>query len=184
VKPGQTVLIVGASGGVGTFAVQMAKLCGAEVTGVSSSASAELVRSLGADRVIDYTRTDFTAAGERHDLIFQLAGTHPPAACRRALTSSGTLILSSGESAGRWIGPLSRVVTASVMSPFVSQRLTSFTVTPGSDDLLALTELLEAEQLRPVISRTVSLSEVPEAISEVERGHTRGKIVVEIAERR
>ena len=117
VQPGQRVLIIGASGGVGTFAVQLAKLFGAEVTGVSSSRNLELVRSLGADNVIDYTREDFAGNGRRYDLIFQLAGTRSPSDCRRALSPKGRLILSSGESDGRWVGPMDRIVKAAALSP-------------------------------------------------------------------
>ncbi len=121
VRPGQKVLIIGASGGVGTFAVQLGKVFGAEVTGVCSTRNLAMVRSIGADHVIDYTREDFTQGGQRYDVVFQLAGTRSPSDCRNALTPEGTLILSSGESGGRWIGPIGRILKAVVLSPFVRQ---------------------------------------------------------------
>jgi NADPH:quinone reductase-like Zn-dependent oxidoreductase len=178
VEPGQRVLIIGAAGGVGTFAVQIAKHLGAEVTGVCSGGKAELVRSLGADHVIDYTQEDFTQTGQRYDLIFQLAGTRSPAACRRALTEKGTLLLSSGQSNGRWIGPIARSLEAVLLSPFVRQRLAGFTMKPNRYDLGFLKELIEAETVTPVIDRTYPLSEVRDAIRYLEEGHARGKIVI------
>ena len=135
VKPGQRVLIIGASGGVGTFAVQIAKCFGAEVTGVCSTRNVDLVRSIGADHVIDYTQEDFLQSGLRYDLILQIAGTHSPSDSRRALTSKGTLLLISGDSDGNWIGPVGRVIKALVLSPFVRQKLTSFVVKPNTEDL-------------------------------------------------
>ena len=180
VEAGQRVLIIGASGGVGTFAVQIAKAYGAEVAGVCSHANVDLVRSLGADQVIDYTREKFTDGGERYDVIFQLGGTEGPAECRRVLTSTGTLVMSSGESAGRWLGPLGRVLRASLLSPLVSQKLTTFTVKPNTEDLNELRRLVEAGQLKPVIGATYSLAEVPQAIRQVEEGHARGKVVIEV----
>jgi NADPH:quinone reductase-like Zn-dependent oxidoreductase len=180
VQPGQKVLIIGASGGVGTFAVQLAKLFGADVTGVCSTRNLELVRSLGADHVIDYTREDFTSNGRRYDLILQLAGTRSPSDCRRALTPKGTLSLSSGESDGRWIGPVGRMVKAVALSPFVSQRLGPFEAKPSQEDLRLLKELIEAGTVSPVIDRTYPLSEVPEAIRYLEQGHARGKVVITV----
>jgi len=180
IQPEQKVLIIGASGGVGTFAVQIAKSFGADVTGVCSTRNVEMVRSLGADRVIDYTQEDFTQSGQKYDLIFQLAGTTSPSDCRRALTSKGTLVLSSGDSDGRWIGPVDRLIKAVVLSPFVSQKLGSFLAKPNKDDLQFLKELIEAGKLTPVIDRTYSLSEVAEAMRYLEEGHARGKVVITV----
>jgi NADPH:quinone reductase-like Zn-dependent oxidoreductase len=180
IEPGQRVLIIGASGGVGTFAVQIAKAFDAEVTGVCSTRNVDMVRSLGADRVIDYTREDFTQYGQRYDLVFQLAGTRSPSECRRALTSGGTLVASSGESDGLWIGPLDRIIKALVLSPFVSQKMASFTVNPNKEDLQFLKQLIEAGQLAPTIERTYPLSETPEAIRYLENGHARGKVVITV----
>jgi NADPH:quinone reductase-like Zn-dependent oxidoreductase len=180
VQPEQKVLIIGASGGVGTFAVQIAKSFGADVTGVCSTRNVELVRALGADHVIDYTEADFTQSGRKYDLIFQLAGTRSPSDCRRALTSKGTLVLSSGESGGRWIGPVDRIITAAVLSPFVSQRLGTFLTKANKDDLQFLKELIETAKVKPVIDRTYSLSQTPKAIRYLEEGHARGKVVITV----
>jgi NADPH:quinone reductase-like Zn-dependent oxidoreductase len=180
VQPGQHVLIIGASGGVGTFTVQLAKWFGAEVTGVSSTRNLELVRSLGADHVVDYTREDATRGPRRFDLVFQLAGTASPATLRRVLTPRGTLVLSSGESAGRWFGPFGRVAKAAALSPFVGQRLVTFEAKPSSDDLRVLTELIEAGKVSPVIDRTYPLRETAEAIRHLEEGHARGKVVITV----
>jgi NADPH:quinone reductase-like Zn-dependent oxidoreductase len=178
IEPGHRVLIIGASGGVGTFAVQIAKSFDAEVTGVCSTRNVEMVRSLGADHVIDYTQEDFAQSGRKYDLIFQLAGTRSPSECRRALTSEGTLVHISGESDGRWIGPVDRIIKALVLSPFVSQKMASFTVKPNKEDLRYLKQLIEAGKLTPVIDRTYPLSETPEAIRYLENGHARGKVVI------
>jgi NADPH:quinone reductase-like Zn-dependent oxidoreductase len=180
VRPGQRVLIVGASGGVGTFAVQIARSLGATVTGVCSTANVDLVRSLGADDVIDYSREDFTTRGERYDVILQLGGTTSPVACRRALTPSGTLVLSSGDSGGRVIGPLGRMLEALALNPFVQQRLVSFIADVTAEDLRALRALIEDGAVTPVIARTCSLEEVPDAIRLVETGHTRGKVIIAV----
>jgi NADPH:quinone reductase-like Zn-dependent oxidoreductase len=180
VEAGQKVLIIGASGGVGTFAVQLAKWFGAEVTGVCSTRNLELVRSIGADHVIDYTREDVTGNGRRYDLVLQLAGTRSPADLRRVLTPRGTLSLSSGESDGRWIGPIGRMVKAAVLSPFVSQRLGAFEAKSRREDLRLLTELIEAGTVTPVIDRTYQLPEVPEAIRYLEQGHARGKVAITV----
>jgi NADPH:quinone reductase-like Zn-dependent oxidoreductase len=178
VEAGHRVLIVGASGGVGTFAVQIAKSIGAEVTGVSSTRNLDLVRSLGADHVVDYLREDFTESERRYDFVFQLAGTLSPSRCRRLLTPKGTLIVSTGESSGRIIGPVARSIQAAALSPFVTQRLSSFTVSPNTEDLDRLRELVEAGDVAPVVDRRHPLAEVPEAIAYLERGHARGKVVI------
>ena len=177
-QPGQSVLIIGASGGVGTFAVQIAKEMGAHVTGVCSTQNLDLVRSLGADQVIDYTQEEFAQRGQKYDLIFQLGGMHSPAHCKRALTPKGRLVLSSGDSDGRWIGPIDRIIKAAMLSPFVSQTLGSLDTKRSQKDLEYLKELIEAGKLTPVIDQMRSLSEVPEAIGYVEKGHTRGKVVI------
>ena len=180
IQSGQKVLIVGASGGVGTFAVQIAQSFGAEVTGVCSTRNVDMVRSLGADHVIDYTEEDFTQGGQRYDLILQLAGTASPSDCRRALTPKGTLVLSSGEGGGAWFGPIGRIVSALVSSPFVSQTLRTFTSAPNGEDLAVVTELIEAGKVTPIIDRTYPLREVPDAIRHLEEGHTQGKIVITV----
>jgi NADPH:quinone reductase-like Zn-dependent oxidoreductase len=179
-QPGQRVLIIGASGGVGTFAVQIAKEMGAHVTGVCSTKNLDLVHALGADAVIDYTLGDFTRGDQRYDLIFQLGGMQSPAACRRALTPDGTLVLSSGDSHGRVIGPVDRIIKAAVLSPFVSQTLAALDVTRSRSDLEQLADLIEAGKLTPVVDRELPLSQVPEAIRYVETGHARGKVVISI----
>jgi NADPH:quinone reductase-like Zn-dependent oxidoreductase len=180
IQSGQKVLIIGASGGVGTFAVQIAKLFGADVTGVCSTRNVDMVRSIGADHVIDYTQEDFTQSGQKYDLILQLAGTRSPSDCRHALTSKGTLLLSSGESSGRWIGPVDRIIKAVVLSPFVSQRLVPFEAKRSTEDLQVLKELIEAEKVMPVIDKTYPLSDLPGAIRYLEEGHARGKVVITV----
>jgi NADPH:quinone reductase-like Zn-dependent oxidoreductase len=179
VRPGQKVLINGASGGVGTFAVQIAKALGAEVTGVCSTQNAELVRSIGADTVIDYTAEDFTRGTVRYDVILDVPhfATHSLAECRRALTPHGSLVPSSN-TRNRWIGGFSRVIPARVMAPVVSQRIRAPEMAPNQADLIALTELIESGKLTPVIDRTYPLTEVPQAIRHLQEGHTRGKLVI------
>jgi NADPH:quinone reductase-like Zn-dependent oxidoreductase len=180
IEPGHKVLIIGASGGVGTFAVQIAKSFDAEVSGVCSTRNVQMVRVLGAEHIIDYTQEDFTHSGHKYDLIFQLAGTLSPSECRSALTSDGTLVLSSGESEGRWIGPVDRVIKALVLSPFVSQKMASFTVKPNREDLQLLKQFIEDGTLTPVIDRTYPLAQVPEAIGYLEEGYARGKVVISV----
>ncbi len=179
VQPGQKVLINGASGGVGTFAVQIAKSFGAEVTGVCSTTNVEMVRSIGADHVIDYAQQDFTQSGRRYDLIFDNVENRSLSDCRRALTPGGTLILNSGSGA-HGIGLLVRLVKPLVLSPFVSQNLRRYLSIPNNEDLVVLKDLVESEKLKPVIDRTYPLSEVPEAIRYLEQGHARGKVVITV----
>ena len=178
-RPGQRVLVNGAAGGVGHFAVQIAKALGAEVTGVSSTANLEMLRSVGADEVIDYTSEDFTKRGRRYDLIIDIAGTRSLLACRRALTQRGTLVVVGGPG-GRWISPADRAAKAAVLSRFVSQRLLPFLASISKDDLVVLKELAEAGKLTPLVDRRYPLAEVPEAIRYVESMHARGKVDIDI----
>ena len=179
-QPGERVLIVGASGGVGTFAVQIAKWLGGHVTGVCSTRNLELVRSIGADQVIDYTQEDYTQSGEKYDLIFQLAGTTSATAFRRVLTRRGRLVLSSGDSSGRFIGPVDRVLKALLLTPFVSQSFRVLSFERSSDDLELLSELIQAGKVTPVIDKRFSLIETPEAIRYLETGRARGKLVIAV----
>ncbi len=181
IRSGQRVLIVGASGGVGTFAVQIAKWFGADVTGVCSTRNLEMVRSIGADSVIDYTREDFTRRGQKYDLIFQLAGTASPSACRRVLTPKGRLVLSSGDSPGRFIGPVDRIIKAVLLSLFIGQTLSPLDTKPNSKDLKFLRELIEAGSVTPVIDRTYPLREAADAIRYLETGRARGKVVISVS---
>jgi NADPH:quinone reductase-like Zn-dependent oxidoreductase len=179
VQPGQQVVVIGASGGVGSFAVQLAKAFGAQVTGVCSTNSVDLVRSIGADQVIDYTQQDFTRTGQRYDLILEMAGNRSLAELRRALTPKGTLVLVGG-SGGRWFMGTGRTLRAVLVSPFVGQRLRSFLSKPRGADLEVLKELLEAGKLTPVIDRTFPLSETAEAIRYVGERSTQGKTVITV----
>ena len=182
VQPGQRVLVNGASGGVGIFAVQIAKAFGAEVTGVCSTRNLELVRSTGADHVIDYTVEDFTRNGRRYDVVFDLVGNRSLTECRRALTPAGRLVLSGGgvSEGGSLIGPMGLILKGQVMSRFVRHRLLVLTATPSTENLAALRELAEAGKLAPVIDRTYPLSEVPEAIGYLEVEHARAKVVISV----
>ncbi|RSM74844.1 NAD(P)-dependent alcohol dehydrogenase [Actinoplanes sp. ATCC 53533] len=181
--PGQRVLINGASGGVGTFAVQLAKSFGAHVTGVCSTRNIELVRSLGADEIVDYTREDFAAGGRRYDVVFDLVGNRSLADLRRALTRTGTLILSGGgvSSGGSLVGPIGLVVKGQLLSRFVRQRVITLSATPSRENLDTLRELAESGALTPIIDRTLPLSETAEAIRYVEQEHARAKVVLNVA---
>jgi len=181
VKPGQKVLVNGASGGVGTFAVQIAKTYGAEVTGVSSTRNVELVRSLGADHVIDYKQQDFTRSAQRYDVIIDNVGNHPLLAYRRVLEPDGIVVMVGGPSGDPWIGPLARPIRAAVLSPFVSQRFAMLMAELNPKDMGVLRDLLAAGRLKPVIDRRYTLPEVPAAIAYLEEGRARGKVVIAVA---
>jgi NADPH:quinone reductase-like Zn-dependent oxidoreductase len=181
VQPGQRVLVIGAAGGVGSFAVQLAKAFGAEVTGVASTGQVELVRSIGADEVIDYTRQDVTDGTRQWDLILDCAGRRTLSRLRRALTPTGTLVIVGGEGGGRWLGGFDRNLRAVALSRLVGQRLRMLSSKPGQADLQVLGELLEAGKLTPVIGRSYPLGEVPEAIRQMVEGRGGGgKIVITI----
>src|SRR5467141_2467526 len=177
VKPGQKVLINGASGGVGTFAVQIAKSLGAEVTGVCSTRNVDMVRSLGADHVIDYTKEDFTNGPQRYDVVLDNVGNHSMFENRRVLNPKGKYIMVGGPP-GRWIDPLPRVLNAFVLSRFVSQEMSMFLAELNPRDLTVLRDLMQAGKVKPVIDRRYRLSDVPEAIRYLEKGHARGKVVI------
>jgi NADPH:quinone reductase-like Zn-dependent oxidoreductase len=184
IRRGQKVMINGAAGGVGTFAVQIAEVFGADVTGVCSTRNVDMVRSIGAHHVIDYTREDFTKSGQRYDLIFDSVGNHSLSDCRRALTTEGTLVLVGGPNRGRWLGPMPGMLQAIVLSRFVRQKLLPFLAHLSKDDLIVLRELLEVGKVAPVIDRSYPLSKVPEAIRYLEEGHARGKVVITMEQRR
>ena len=180
VRPGHEVLVIGAAGGVGTFAVQLATAFGARVTGVCSTAKMDLVRSLGADEVIDYTREDLLSGGRRYDLILDTAGNRPLRQLRRLLTRKGTLVIVGAEGGGRWFGHLDRQIRAVLLSPFVSQRLRGLVSAERTKDLQFLGGLIDAGTLTPVIDRTYPLGEAPDAIRYLAMGHARGKVVVTV----
>jgi NADPH:quinone reductase-like Zn-dependent oxidoreductase len=182
VQPGQHVLIIGASGGVGTFAVQIAKAFGAQVTGVCSTAKTGLVRSLGADHVIDYTQEDFAGGPQRYDLILDIAGNAPLSRLRRALTPAGTLVITGGEDGGRWTGGMGRQLRALARSPFVRQRLTMVMAKQDHADLERLAELIEAGQLTPAIGKTYPLPQAPDAMRDLVAGHAQGKLVITVTD--
>ena len=180
VQAGQKVLIIGASGGVGTFAVQIAKAFGAEVTGVCSTAKTDLVRAIGADHVIDYTRDDFADAKHRYDVILDIGGNSRLSHLRRALTARGRLVIVGGENGGRWLGGTDRQLRALLLSPLVSQKLGTFIASENAEDLEVLRDLIESGKVAPVIDRTYPLSETPAAIRHVMAGRARGKVVISI----
>lgn len=180
VEPGQKVLVLGASGGVGTYAVQLAKAFGAEVTGVSSSAKLDLVRSLGADHVLDYTQDDFADGVHRYDLILDIGGNPSLSRLRRALTPTGTAVIVGGEEGGNWTGGFGRSLRAPLVSMFVRQRLAMLASKEHGSFFERLTPLIEAGQVTPSIDRTYSLDEVPDAMRHLIAGNVRGKVAITI----
>ena len=179
-ETGQKVLVIGASGGVGTYAVQLAKALGAEVTGVSSTAKLDLVRSIGADHVIDYTKDDYLDGANRYDLIVDIGGNNGLSRLRRALTPKGTLVIVGGEEGGNVTGGFGRQVRALVLSLFVGQRLTMLASKERYTDLEELRPFLESGQVTPVIDRTYTLTNVPEAMGHLEAGRARGKVAITV----
>jgi len=178
IQPGQKVLINDAAGGVGTFAVQIAKSFGTDVTGVCSTRNVDMVRSIGADRIIDYTQEDFTKGKQRYELLFDNVGNHSLSACRRVLNPKGILIMVGAPNDVRVIDLLVRLIGALVLSPFVSQKLITFIARSNKEDLTIVGELMATGQVTPVIDRRYSLSEIPEALRYLEEGHARGKVVI------
>jgi len=182
VQPGQKVLINGASGGVGTFAVQIAKTFGADITGVCSTRNVDLVRSLGADHVIDYTKEDFAKGTERYDVILDNVPNHSLSECRRILTRNGKYVMigGGGPNDSRWVGPFGRVIKTMVLSPFTSQKMGMMMADANGKDLTILADMMQSGKLKPVIDRTYKLNEVPAAIAYLEEGHARGKVVITV----
>ena len=177
-RPGQAVLVIGASGGVGTYAVQIAKAFGTHVTGVCSPTKVDMVQSIGADHIIDYTREDFAEGEQRYDLILDIGGNSSLTRLRRALASRGILVIVGGEGGGRWLGGTDRQIRAMMLSPFVGQKLGTFVSKENNLDMLVLRELIESGKVTPVIDRTYPLAEVPEAIRYLTEGHAQGKVVI------
>ncbi|HEY0687407.1 MAG TPA: NAD(P)-dependent alcohol dehydrogenase [Kribbella sp.] len=180
VQPGQKVLIIGASGGVGTYAVQLAKAFGAEVTAVCSTTKVDLVRSLGADHVIDYMREDFAAGEQRYDVILDIGGNASLSRLRSVLSPTGTLVIAGGETGGRWLGGSDRQIRAVLLSRFVGQTLRTFINSENHEDLIVLAGLIESGKVAPVIDRRYPLAEAPKAIRYLLEGHARGKVVITI----
>jgi NADPH:quinone reductase-like Zn-dependent oxidoreductase len=184
IQPGQKVLIIGAAGGVGTFAVQIAKFYGAEVTGVCSTRNVEMVRSIGADHVVDYTKSDFTQGDQRYDIILDNVGNRSFGDCRRVMTAKGILVSNGGgslsENDGSLIGPLTGSIPALVSSLFMNQKFVTLMASTTNVELTVLKELVDAGKLTPVIDRSFGLTEVPEAIRYLEKGHARGKVVIHV----
>lgn len=181
VQPGQRVLVIGASGGVGTFAVQIAKAYGAEVTGVCSGAKADLVRAIGADHIMDYQRTEITDTGQRYDVIVDTGGHRPLNLLRRALAPRGKLVVVGSETGGRWLGGLDRQMRAALLSPFIGQTLVWFNASENAADLAALAELIESGKVTPTVERAFPLEETAAAVQHMADGRARGKVVVTVS---
>jgi NADPH:quinone reductase-like Zn-dependent oxidoreductase len=181
-KSGQSVLINGAAGGVGTYAVQIAKALGADVTGVCSSRNVEMVRSLGADHVIDYTEHDFAHDDRRFDVMLDNVGNRSLSDCRRLLTPNGTYVVVGGPKKGRWLGPVKRLIAAKVRFMFASQRSVAFVAKMTKKDLLALVELIESGQVRSMIDRRYPLSNAADAVHHLAEGHARGKVIINVVD--
>ena len=179
-QAGEKVLIVGASGGVGTYAVQVAKALGAEVTAVCSTSKVEMVRSIGADHVLDYTSEDFAAGGRRFDVILDIGGNSSLSRLRSVLTPDGRLVIAGGETEGRWLGGADRQIRAQMLSLFVGQKLGTFIAAVKTEDLLALKELIEDGKVTPVIDRSYALPDAPDAIVYLDEGRARGKVVISV----
>jgi NADPH:quinone reductase-like Zn-dependent oxidoreductase len=183
VQPGQSVLVIGAAGGVGTFAVQIAKAFGATVTGVCSASKGDMVRSIGADDVIDYTREDFTEGRRHWDVIVDMAGRRPVSQLRRALSPKGTLVVVGGDGGGRWTGGFFRgILRAPLLGLFVGQKLGGINSKLNREDLQTVADMIEAGRVTPVVDRTYPLEDAPEAIRYLEKGHPRGKVVITVRE--
>lgn len=180
VQPGNKVLITGASGGVGTFAVQLAKAQGAEVTAVSSTSKVEMVRSLGADHVVDYKTSDFADGGERFDAIIDIGGNATLSRLRSVLSPNGSLVITGGETDGRWLGGSDRQVRAQILSLFVGQKLGTFIASVNAEDLAVLKEMIENGAVTPALDRTYPLSEASQAIVYLDEGHARGKVALSV----
>ncbi len=180
IQPGHKVLINGASGGVGTFAVQIAKSFGAEVTGVCSTRNVDMVRSIGADHVIDYTQNDFTQGGRRYDVVLDTVGNHSLSDCKSVLSPDGVYVSIGSNQMGDWIGPLTHVLKVMMASWVGSQRLMPMLARANGEDLASLAGLLESGQVTPVVDRKYPLDETAEAIRYLEEGHARGKVVVTV----
>ena len=179
-RPGQSVLVNGASGGVGTFAVQIAKALGAEVTAVCSTRNVDLVRALGADEVVDYTRDDFTRSGRRHDLLLDVAGSRPWAHCKRVLKPDGTLVAVGAPTGSRLLGPLGHIVRLRLASLLGSRKVVFFIATFNRADLATLRDLLESGRVKPVVERRYELREAADALRAMGRGHVQGKLVIAV----
>jgi len=179
-QPGQKVLINGASGGVGTFAVQIAKSLGAQITAVCSTRHVDKVRSIGADDVVDYTQDDFTKRGQRYDVMFDLVGNRSLSDCKSILNPKGVYVACAGEPGGNWIGPIVWLLGVALAGAVATQKMTTFIVKPNKDDLIFLKELIEAGKVTPVIERRHTLDELPDALRHVAEGHAQGKTVISV----